>query len=210
MKLFTPVVALLTTSDVAGGSLRATKTAVLVKAPMMRKFHLLICWLDWILFIADAQSFNSNVSINLTATGGVVALPHVAKALAVAHQAKEGGDDAFTCSEDHHENHPVCPGHEDSHYCDGRGDCRAHPDWCSCAAGMSFCDTGVNPCECYPCEAEATDFFACMGNEFTACYFDIIKDLEDDTTCEDLENSDFCEAVIGGCGASVINDCLST
>ena len=56
--------------------------------------------------------------------------------------------------------------------------------------------------EFYPCEAEATDYFTCMGNEFTACFFDIIEDLEDDTTCKDLENSDFCEDVVGGCGAS--------
>ena len=41
MTLFTPVVALLATSAVARGSLRVTNTAVLVKAPMMRKFHLL-------------------------------------------------------------------------------------------------------------------------------------------------------------------------
>ena len=75
---------------------------------------------------------------------------------------------------------------------------------------MGFWDTGVNPCKSYPSEAEATDFFACMGNEFTACYFDIIEDLEDDTTCEDLENSNFCENVSGGCGASMINDCSST
>ena len=86
-----------------------------------------------------------------------MSLPHVAKALAVAHEAKEGNDDAS-----------------------------------------------------YPCEAESTDFFTCMGNEFTACYLDIIKDLEDDTTCEDLENSDFCEDVVGGCGASVTNDCMAT
>ena len=208
MKLFTPVVALLTTSDVTGGSLRATKKTVLVKAPMMRKFHLLIILLDWILLIADAQYFDSNVSINLTATVGIVALPHVAKALAVAHEAKKGNvlavaheakkGKALAVAHDAKEGHDDYYHYYYSHYetAPNQGYYSHKED----AHNQGF----------YPCDAEVMDFYTCMGKKFAACLFDIIKDLEDDTTCEDLENSDFCEDVVHGCGASVTNDCSAT
>ena len=232
MKLFTPVVALLANSDVASGSLRATKKTVLVKAPMMRKFHLLIILLDWILLIADAQYFDSNVSINLTATVGIVALPHVAKALAVAHEAKKGNvlavaheakkGKALAVAHEAkkgkaldvaHEAkkgkalavaHDAKEGHDDYyHYY------YSHYETAPNQGYYSHKEDAHNQ-GYYPCDAEVMDFYTCMGKKFAACLFDIIKDLEDDTTCEDLENSDFCEDVVHGCGASVTNDCSAT
>ena len=46
-----------------------------------------------------------------------------------------------------------------------------------------------------PCFDETIEFFTCLGEEFTMCFFDIIEDLEEDTTCDDLKNSDFCPEI---------------
>ena len=108
----------------------------------------------------------------------------------------------FTCFEDHHENHPVCPGHEDSHYCDGDSDCYDDSDWCSCAAGISFCNTGVNPCSvgftCFKDHHE--NHPVCPGHE-DSHYCDGDSDCYDDSDwCSCAAGISFCNTGVNPCG----------
>ena len=59
----------------------------------------------------------------------------------------------FTCFDDSdgdgvNDIFPVCPDNSRDPwmFCDGEGDCKNHPEFCACAAGLAFCKTGVNPC----------------------------------------------------------------
>jgi len=57
-----------------------------------------------------------------------------------------------------------------------------------------------------PCAAEAMELFECLGDKFNGCFMELIKDLEEDTTCDDLKSSDFCPE-LAKCAAHVDADC---
>ena len=39
----------------------------------------------------------------------------------------------------------MCPGNDESQYCDGSGDCTTF--YCTCDVGIQFCSNGINPCD---------------------------------------------------------------
>ena len=61
-----------------------------------------------------------------------------------------------------------------------------------------------------PCTAEVEKFFECLGEKCIQCFIDIILDLEEDTTCQELKNSSFCADIMlcvsGSCSK---NDCTA-
>lgn len=55
-----------------------------------------------------------------------------------------------------------------------------------------------------PCEDEAVTFFTCLGECFT-CMVELVDDIEEDDTCESLEEGTFCTdllaCILGPCAA---------
>eukprot|EP01083_Nonionella_stella_P066219 174178_1 len=61
-----------------------------------------------------------------------------------------------------------------------------------------------------PCTTEVEKLFECLGEECIQCFVDIILDLEEDTTCQELENSSFCaDIMLCVSGSCSTNDCTA-
>jgi len=99
------------------------------------------------------------------------------------------------------ENFPVCPGFPTDSFCDGGGDCGR--SFCSCKEGMTFCETGVNPCNpIAPAEDRCFEGFPVCAGLLDAQFCDGQGDCGTNfcTSCSFAER--FCNSMVNPCTAS--------